>query len=89
MSPTFFSGSSPTDVASLSVSDRLMMSPRLYATFLLWLPQADAERADRLRQMLALSAQAEDDLVRVLQSAKHRPSPLDADPGREPPPPHY
>ena len=33
---------------------------------------------DRLRQLLARSAQAEDDLVRVLESAKHRPSPIDA-----------
>jgi benzoyl-CoA reductase subunit B len=33
---------------------------------------------DRLRAMLALSARAEDDLVAVLESAKHRPSPIDA-----------
>jgi benzoyl-CoA reductase subunit B len=33
---------------------------------------------DRLAAMLALSAKAEDDLVAVLQSAKHRPSPIDA-----------
>jgi len=33
---------------------------------------------DRLRQHLARSAQAEEDLVWVLQSAKHRPSPIDA-----------
>ena len=33
---------------------------------------------ERLRQCLALSAQAEDDLVWVLQSAKSRPSPIDA-----------
>jgi benzoyl-CoA reductase subunit B len=33
---------------------------------------------DRLREMLALSARAEDDLVAVLESAKHRPSPIDA-----------
>ena len=33
---------------------------------------------DRLREMLARSAEAEDDLVPVLQSAKHRPSPIDA-----------
>jgi benzoyl-CoA reductase subunit B len=33
---------------------------------------------DRLRECLALSAQAEDDLVWVLQSARHRPSPIDA-----------
>lgn len=33
---------------------------------------------DRLRQMLALSAQAEDDLVAVLESARHVPSPIDA-----------
>jgi len=33
---------------------------------------------DRLKEMLALSAQAEDDLVWVLESAKHRPSPIDA-----------
>jgi benzoyl-CoA reductase subunit B len=33
---------------------------------------------DRLREMLARSAQAEDDLVWVLQSAKNRPSPIDA-----------
>jgi benzoyl-CoA reductase subunit B len=33
---------------------------------------------DRLRSHLALSAQAEDDLVWVLQSARHRPSPIDA-----------
>jgi benzoyl-CoA reductase subunit B len=33
---------------------------------------------DRLREMLARSARAEDDLVWVLQSAKHRPSPVDA-----------
>ncbi|MCA9751354.1 MAG: benzoyl-CoA reductase subunit B, partial [Gemmatimonadetes bacterium] len=33
---------------------------------------------DRLREMLARSAQAEDDLVAVLESAKHRPSPIDA-----------
>jgi benzoyl-CoA reductase subunit B len=33
---------------------------------------------DRLREQLVLSARAEDDLVRVLQSAKHRPSPIDA-----------
>ena len=32
---------------------------------------------DRLKEMLGLSAQAEDDLVAVLQSAKHRPSPID------------
>ena len=32
----------------------------------------------KLREMLALSAQAEDDLVWVLESAKHRPSPIDA-----------
>jgi benzoyl-CoA reductase subunit B len=32
----------------------------------------------RLKEHLALSAQAEDDLVWVLQSAKHRPSPIDA-----------
>jgi benzoyl-CoA reductase subunit B len=32
----------------------------------------------RLRQHLALSARAEDDFVRVLESAKHRPSPIDA-----------
>jgi benzoyl-CoA reductase subunit B len=33
---------------------------------------------DRLREMLARSARAEDDLVAVLESAKHRPSPIDA-----------
>lgn len=33
---------------------------------------------DRLRAMLTLSARAEDDLVKVLQSARHRPSPIDA-----------
>ena len=33
---------------------------------------------DRLRELLARSAQAEDDLVAVLNSAKHRPSPIDA-----------
>jgi len=33
---------------------------------------------DRLKEMLALSAEAEEDLVRVLESAKHRPSPIDA-----------
>ncbi len=33
---------------------------------------------DRLRQCLRLSAQAEDDLVWVLQSARSRPSPIDA-----------
>jgi benzoyl-CoA reductase subunit B len=33
---------------------------------------------DRLRAMLALSAKAEDDLVAVLESAKQRPSPIDA-----------
>jgi benzoyl-CoA reductase subunit B len=32
---------------------------------------------DRLRERLALSAQAEDDLVAVLQSGKRRPSPID------------
>ena len=33
---------------------------------------------DRLKEMLARSAAAEDDLVHVLQSARHRPSPIDA-----------
>ncbi|HEX5041283.1 MAG TPA: benzoyl-CoA reductase subunit B [Candidatus Polarisedimenticolaceae bacterium] len=33
---------------------------------------------DRLRELLARSAAAEDDLVAVLESAKHRPSPIDA-----------
>jgi benzoyl-CoA reductase subunit B len=33
---------------------------------------------ERLRHHLALAARAEDDLVWVLQSAKHRPSPIDA-----------
>ena len=33
---------------------------------------------ERLRSRLALSAEAEDDLVRVLESASHRPSPIDA-----------
>jgi benzoyl-CoA reductase subunit B len=33
---------------------------------------------DRLREQLALSAQAEEDLVWVLESAKNRPSPIDA-----------
>ena len=33
---------------------------------------------DRLRESLARSAQAEDDLVAVLESAKHRPSPIDS-----------
>ncbi len=33
---------------------------------------------DRLREHLARSARAEDDLVRVLESAKHVPSPIDA-----------
>jgi benzoyl-CoA reductase subunit B len=33
---------------------------------------------DRLRESLALSAKAEDDLVAVLTSAKRRPSPIDA-----------
>jgi len=33
---------------------------------------------DRLRESLALSAAAEDDLVAVLQSAKRQPSPIDA-----------
>ena len=33
---------------------------------------------DRLKECLARSAQAEDDLVWVLQSAKNRPSPIDA-----------
>ncbi len=33
---------------------------------------------DRLRENLARSARAEDDLVAVLQSAKHTPSPIDA-----------
>lgn len=33
---------------------------------------------DKLRAMLRLSAQAEDDLVAVLESAKHRPSPIDS-----------
>ena len=33
---------------------------------------------ERLREMLKLSAKAEDDLVTVLESAKHRPSPIDS-----------
>jgi benzoyl-CoA reductase subunit B len=33
---------------------------------------------DRLREYLKKSSAAEDDLVRVLQSARHRPSPIDA-----------
>ena len=33
---------------------------------------------DRLRELLARSARAEDDLVAVLEAAKHRPSPIDA-----------
>ena len=33
---------------------------------------------DRLRQHLTLAAQAEDDLVWILESAKHPPSPIDA-----------
>ena len=33
---------------------------------------------DRLKELLARSAQAEDNLVWVLESAKHRPSPIDA-----------
>jgi benzoyl-CoA reductase subunit B len=33
---------------------------------------------DKLREVLGLSARAEDDLVAVLESAKHRPSPIDA-----------
>jgi benzoyl-CoA reductase subunit B len=33
---------------------------------------------DRLRELLARSARAEEDLVRVLESARHRPSPIDA-----------
>jgi benzoyl-CoA reductase subunit B len=33
---------------------------------------------DRLRELLARSAKAEDDLVWVLESAKHKPSPIDA-----------
>ena len=33
---------------------------------------------DRLSELLALSAKAEDDLVWVLQSARHTPSPIDA-----------
>ena len=33
---------------------------------------------DRLKELLARSAQAEDDMVWVLESAKHRPSPIDA-----------
>ena len=33
---------------------------------------------DRLKEMLARSAKAEDDLVWVLESARHRPSPIDA-----------
>ncbi len=33
---------------------------------------------DRLKEYLALSARSEDDLVAVLQSAKQRPSPIDA-----------
>src|SRR3989304_8907290 len=33
---------------------------------------------DRLRGLLANSARAEDDLVFVLESAKHTPSPIDA-----------
>ncbi len=33
---------------------------------------------ERLRAMLRLSAKAEDDLVAVLESAKHRPSPIDS-----------
>lgn len=33
---------------------------------------------DRLRGLLTKSAEAEDDMVWVLQSAKHRPSPIDA-----------
>jgi benzoyl-CoA reductase subunit B len=33
---------------------------------------------DRLREMMRLSARAEDDLVWVLESAKHVPSPIDA-----------
>jgi benzoyl-CoA reductase subunit B len=33
---------------------------------------------ERLREHLARSARAEDDLVAVLESAKHRPSPIDA-----------
>ncbi len=33
---------------------------------------------DRLKDLLARSARAEDDLVHVLESAKHRPSPIDA-----------
>ncbi|HSM13177.1 MAG TPA: 2-hydroxyacyl-CoA dehydratase, partial [Thermoanaerobaculia bacterium] len=33
---------------------------------------------DRLRELLARSARAEDDLVEVLRSARHRPSPIDS-----------
>ncbi|HEX6790488.1 MAG TPA: benzoyl-CoA reductase subunit B [Candidatus Krumholzibacteria bacterium] len=44
------------------------------------LEQVSGRRYDeeKLREMLARSARAEDDLVAVLQSAKHRPSPIDA-----------
>ncbi len=44
------------------------------------LEQASGNRydEDKLKAHLALSAKAEDDLVWVLQSAKHRPSPIDA-----------
>ncbi len=33
---------------------------------------------DRLRELLKLSVRAEDDMVHVLEAAKHRPSPIDA-----------
>ncbi len=33
---------------------------------------------DRLKEAMRLSARAEDDMVHVLESAKHRPSPIDA-----------
>lgn len=44
------------------------------------LEQVSGRRYDegRLRESMARSARAEDDLVAVLESAKHRPSPIDA-----------
>jgi len=64
----------------LDEHQRQYVIDQLHSEVIPKLEQVSGEKydEDRLREMLRLSAIAEDDLVWVLESAKHTPSPIDA-----------
>lgn len=64
----------------ITASQRAFVARQLREVVVPALEQVSGKQLDedRLRELLASSARAEDDLVHVWESAKHKPSPIDA-----------